>query len=98
MTYEKPKYASDNGTWRGSGPEFRRYLEVKAKYSDYLFSLPGVSEVGARFRVGARPPSIVVSVDIDRPPEQRDVVDKIPREPDGCVVEIQEGKRPELVG
>ena len=92
MTYEKPKYATDDRSWRRADPEQRKIRELSVKYSDYLFSFLGVWGVGS----GAG--RIVVSVDKDRPPDQCDVVDKIPRQLEGCEVHVEEAERPKLMG
>ncbi len=92
VTYEKPKYARDNRSWREADPERRKLLELSAKYVEYLFSFPGV------FAVGPGAGRIVVRVDKDRPADQLDVVDEIPRALEGCEVHVKEEGRPREVG
>ncbi len=92
VTYEKPKYADDDRSWREADPERRKILELSRKYAEYLFSFPGV------FAVGPGAGRIVVCVDKDRPADQLDVVDKIPRPLEGCEVHVKEEGRPREVG
>ena len=73
VAYEKPKYANDDRLWKKADPEKKKLLEVKAKYSDYLFSFPGVFGVGVGLvrKDGqlTHDRAILVMVDINRPPE-----------------------------
>ena len=61
VTYEQPKFATDDGTWRKADPETRKLLEVSAKYTEYLFSFPGV------FAVGVGPGAITVRTKTAQP-------------------------------
>ena len=102
MTDETPKYARDDRLWKKSDPEVRKLLEMKAKYVDQLFGIPGVISVGVgRVRDGARLTddlAIILSIDKDRPANQRDSIRQVPGELEGCPVQVIEEGRPQLVG
>ena len=80
----------------------RKLLEVKAKYADELWSIPGVFGIGVGLvrRGGQRTKdrAIIVHVDIDRPPDQEDVIERIPKVLDGCPVQVREEERGREVG
>ena len=101
---EQPQYVTGPSVrlWRKADPEEKKLLEVKAKYRDYLFSFPGVVGLGVGLvQEGdqfTKDRAIIVHVDIDRPPEQLDVIDRIPSELDGCPVQVIEEEEPKELG
>ena len=72
-------------------------IEVQVKYVDQLMNTPSVHAVGIGLvhKDGelSEDLAIIVTVDINRPADQRDVIDKIPRVLDGCPVQVQERGR-----
>ena len=104
MTADKPQYVTGSSlrSWKEGDAEERKLLEVKAKYADELWGIPGVFGIGVGLvtRGGqlTEDRAIIVSVDIDRPPDQEDVIERIPKVLDGCPVQVVEEERGREVG